>query len=294
MPTLPPIPDIAAMNSVGGYLANVVRIEAAIQALTADRFIADRLFSPPPSSTANATAVSFEQVTAGGQFTVRDVEARRPGSTFPRLTVGGVLMSSLVEQYGGEIGITWEERDDNRTDLLGQRQTALGNTLVRKSDTVAIDALAVAPTNTLAAGTGWGTATAVQKLGNIIDAISLINDADLGYLATMFVGTPAQIASLLKEKDIRDGLVPSTSAALGSGSIGTLLGIEFFASPRIPVGTAYVAAGRQIGSLAGDAAPRVHRYEDDPTHQTLVQSWRRLAALVTSPLAAVRITGLVV
>ena len=153
MPVLyPPIVTLPVDASVAAFLASATRVTAAVDEMTRQRFVADALFAPGP----NASAVVYDQILTGGSFLATDVEEIRPGAAFPRLAhnLAGPLAAAAAK-YGGEVPITWEERDDNRTDILKQRTGQLANTILRKVDGIAMAALAAAPTNTLAAGTAW-------------------------------------------------------------------------------------------------------------------------------------------
>lgn len=288
----PAIPDLPALASVAGFLGSTTRVAAAVEALTMDRFLLDRLFTAGPTTVGDALV--FDQQVESNLFLDRPVENIRPGAQFPRLDASmGIPTAVLAQLYGGELAMTWDEVEQDRDDLLSTRLTRLGNDVLRKSDNIVLDALGAAPVNSLAVATPWATATGAAIVANLIDAVSLIEDPDLGFVATMAVLRPASVAAAMKNKDFRDALEgTSDPQILRTGNVGTILGLTIYTSTRLPVGTGYVAAARQVGTYAGDRTTRSHRYVEDRSHNNVVQGWRKNAVGVSAPLAATRLTGL--
>jgi hypothetical protein len=291
--TFPPAaPTISTDTlSVSVYLNNPARIHRVINDLTLNRFIADRLFAPGPRATGGA--VIYDQVTVGDFFLARDVQKIRPGGEYPTLTdTMPTPKVAAVDKWGGQIFVTDEQRDRNAVDVFARETRKLANTIVRKVDTVAIAALAAAPTRT-ATGASWASASGDTMIANLIDASSLINDPDMGYVADLVLLNPIQFNWLLKNNNFRLAMQAFTSKSiLRDGIVGDFLGMSFGRSNRVPAGTAYIAASGMVGAISDEVPLATEVYREPGVDSTFVKSARRLVAVVTDPAAACVLTGL--
>jgi hypothetical protein len=291
--TFPPAPPTISTDtlSVSVYLNNPARVSRVIEALTLNRFIADRLFAQGPRATGGA--VIYDQVTAGDFFLARDVEKINPGGEYPILTdTAPTPLVAAVDKWGGQIFITDEQRDRNATDVFARETRKLANTIIRKVDTVALAALAAAPVNPVS-GTDWTAATGAAMIANIIDAAAAINDPDMGYIANLVILNPVQFNELLKNKDFRDAMTNGVEGSiLRDGVIGQFLGMDFARSNRVTAGTGYIAAGGMVGGISDEVPLTTEVYREPGNDSTFVKSNRRLVAWVSDPKAATILTGI--
>lgn len=292
--TYPPGPPTISsdMLTVSVYLANPPRVTRIIDDLTLNRFIADRLFSPGPRATGGA--VIYDQVTAGDWFLARDVEKIMPGQEYPILTdTAPTPRVAAVDKWGGQVFITDEQRDRNQVNVFQRETRKLANTVVRKVDTIAIAVLDAAPLNAFS-GTDWTAATGAAMIGNLIDAASLINDPDMGYIADLVMLNPTQFNELLKNKDFRDAMQAQSpnENLLRDGIIGDFLGMTFGKSNRVVAGTGYIAASRMVGAISDEVPLTTVVYREEGIDSTFIKSSRRLVPYVTDPKAAAKLTGI--
>jgi len=277
--------------SVSVYLNNPTRVTRIVQALAAQRFIADLIFGPGPR--VDGGAVQYDQVGANDLYLERDVEPIRPGAEYPILTdTAPIPKVAAVTKWGGRVFVTDENRDRNRYDVLNRELTKLANTIIRKVDAVAIAALDAAPILTLA-GAPWTAAAAETVVGHLVDARALVDDADMGYAVDALLVNPASEAALLKKKEFRDALQASSpTAILRDGTLGRVMSLDVFKSNRVPVGSAYVLQRRVVGGISDEAPLATKTYREEGADKTWLQGARRLVPYVTDPLAVVRITGI--
>lgn len=300
MPTpYPPAPPTIAGNNitVDAFLNSPARVSRTIEALTLNRFIADRIFAEGPR--AGGGAVLYDQMLAAGDlFTARDVQAIEPGSEFPILNSGETMpLVAAVTKWGGSAVFTYEAVRRDRRDLLARELTRLRNTIIRKVDTVAIAALNAAPVNTMAASGDWGTNT-TKPLNDVFTAVSTIDQADMGYVATAAIINPAQALDLRTNETVTNRLPRENPGAggapdlLAAADLNGLAGLNrWYITNRQPAGTVTILAERQAGGLS-DELPLYSRTVDEETKERYrVMSARVTVPYVTDPKAVVKITG---
>jgi len=291
-PPAPPTIDGQGRITVEQFLKTPTRVQRTIADLTRERYLAERIFG---SGNAEGGAVIYDQLTGSDNlYTERDVQAIEPGSEFPITDVGELTPKvAAVSKWGGAGIVTYEAaRRDNR-DVLNRKLTRIRNTIVRKVDTVAIAALNAAPVNT-SAGTDWSDVNTRDAVGDVAKAVNKIDNLDLGYVADSVLINPTQELELFLDKDLRDALPREnvTANPISSGRINGLMGLTWYASNRVPVGTAYVLASTQAGSLH-DELPLYSRVVDQPERERyLIQAARVTVPVVTDPLAVYKLTGL--
>jgi hypothetical protein len=274
------------------WLNNPARVTKALEDLSNERFLADRVFSAGPTATAGA--VVYDQVTEADLYTTRDVQSIGEGAPFPMLGSGDTAPKvALVTKWGGAIPFSYEAVRRDRRDLLGRGLVKIRNSIVRKVDTVGIAALHAAPTHTMAASGDWTTA-ATDIISDIETGRSTVEQADLGYEVTAAIIHPAQALDLRKDADIRAALPRENMAAnmLGARDLSGFLRIpNWYVSNRQTAGTVDLLAEREVGSIS-DELPLYSRTIDEPLRERyVIQGARIPVPYVTDPKAAVKITG---
>jgi hypothetical protein len=300
MPTpYPPAPPTVSGNNitVDAFLNNPARVQRAINDLTLNRFLADRIFAEGPRATGGA--VLYDQLTSGGDyFTSRDVQAIEPATEFPILNSGETMpLVAAVTKWGGSAVFSYEAVRRDRRDLLARELVRLRNTIIRKIDTVGMAALNAAPLHTQAAAAVWTTATNDLSI-DIFTAVSTIDEQDMGYNATAAIIHPSDVLSIRKNTAIRSIMPRENRGAggqpdlLSSADLDGFLGIRrWYVSNRQTAGTVHVLAERQIGGIS-DELPLYSRTVDEETKERYrVMSARIAVPYVTDPKAVVKITG---
>lgn len=296
MPTpYPPAPPTVngTVISVDAFLNNPARVQRTIERLTLNRFVADFIFAagPPGSS------VLYDQLLASDFFTARDVQEIEPGSEFPIVNSGEQMPKvAVVKKWGGAAVLTYEAvRRDNRA-LLNRELTRLRNTIIRKIDTVGMAVLDAAPIQALVGTGDWSVGTS-KPLNDLEQARTMIDDADMGYVADTVMLNPAQRFDLRTRDDVR-ALLPREGTGTAGNPVLTkelanLAGYEnWIVSNRITAGIGYVLAAKMIGNIS-DELPLYSRVIDQQERERyLVQSARVAVPYVTDPKAVVRISGI--
>lgn len=277
--------------TVEQFLKTPSRVTRVINDLTRQRFIAERIFA---SGDAVGGAVIYDQVTASELYTDRDVQAIEAGSEFPIVTSGETAPKvAAVTKWGGAAVLTYEAVRRDARDILNRELTKLRNTIVRKVDTVAIAALDAAPINA-DTGTDWSDGTNGDPILDLAQGRSVIDDADLGYVADTILINPAQMVDLIGRKDVREALPREALSGnpIANGQLNGFMGYTWYVTNRVAAGTAYILASTMAGSLR-DELPLYSRVIDQQERERwLVQAARVTVPIVTDPKAVLKLTGL--
>lgn len=295
MPTYPPgAPTVAnGRITVEQFLRTPSRVQRAVENLTLNRFVADYLYS---AGDAAGGAVIYDRVTAGDFFTTRDVQAIEPGSEFPIVDTGEEEPRvAAVTKWGGAAIVTYEAVRRDQRDVLARKLVKLRNTLIRKVDTVGVNALTTdtgVPTGPTVAA--WNAAGA-DPISDLEGARSAIDDADLGYSADTVLLNPRERLRLMANKDIRAALPRENTQGnpllAGAAALNGLLGFTWVVSNRVPAGTVILTQRQVIGSQR-DELPLYTRSVDQPEKERwLLMGARVTVPVITDPGAAYRLTG---
>lgn len=270
------------------------RITKRLADLTLQKFIVDRIFASSGVTVASG-AVIFDQVTANQLYTNRDIERRMPGDEYP--IVGSDRTAPQVatsEDWGGKFFITDEARNRNDIAHFNNQVTALGNTIVRKTNQRAVVTLEAAIAGLAGAGTFVGhNWAAVVTAGTSASSASAYPTADfahaqmvadqdeLGVAYDLWLCNPQELAQL---RTIYQGQLANVLDSFGIA--------EVFASNRVPAGTAYAVARGQVGFLDYEQGLATETWREQKTKRTWVQSSVLPIMGVTNPFSIKKITGL--
>lgn len=277
--------------TVETMLSEPTRITKYLSDLTLQRFIAGRIFSQGGSVTGGA--VIYDQVTANDLYTSNDVQHVEPGAEFPIVNQpAGAPKVSQVEKFGGKFFVTDEARDRNDLGVIQRGTQRLANTVVRKTDTRAIEVLEAAVTehSRTLTGVNWSTAktTANSSLtaasSPAADIINAQLDADQDELGTVFdlwLVNPIQYANFL-----------TFYGATNLAAILASLGVSMESSNRVAAGSAYAVDSGNVGEIRFEKPFGTETWREQGTERTWVQSSVRPVFAVTNPFAVVKVTGL--
>jgi hypothetical protein len=295
-PLGPPVVNSDGTVTVSTALNQPTRVTRMIMDLTQQRFIADRLFAN--GGGVSGGSVIYDEATLNQLYLDRDVEYVAPGAEMP--VVNGsrqVPKVAEVEKYGGKFYITDEARDRNDVVYFTRQVRQLSNTIVRKINTRAIEELERVITAAGGAltitGNDWSaaipngsnpTAPALTPGADIADAHLAADTDELGIVFDTLLWNPVQANEWM--------LFYGDNAENALRNMGIR---EAFASMRVPVGTAYIAAGGQVGQTRVEQplATETSR-EGAPLmrQRTWTQSSVRPLFFVDNPFAVRKLVGL--
>jgi hypothetical protein len=284
--------------TVDMMLQQPTRITQFLMDITLQRFVLDRLFQSPGGVTGGA--VVYDVIQENDLYTDRDVAPVAPGAEFPIVTSHRRAPSvAEVEKFGGKYFFTDEAKDRNDQTAFRNQNVRLGNTIVRKLNTRAIEVLNAAIAANGGASTfighNWETAipngttpTPPQQTpaADFANAQLMADQRELGIQYNIALVNPVQLNSLRL----------FYSGAGGTATLEQVLNDngfdEVYASNRIPVGTAYFVAEGQLGEMRLEQPLATETWREPETQRTWVQSSVRPVMYVDNPFAVVQATGL--
>ena len=288
----PTVAGDGAIN-VPRYLNDPTRVTRVIQDLTLQRFLLDELFSRDGG--VSGGSVVYDLPDANDLYADRDFQKVEPGQEFPILTVSQPIpMVATVEKWGAKVFITDEARDRNDSSGFMAQMRKMGNTLVRKLNQRAVEAIESILTSYPAQvipGHNWTSVTTLgtnptayssQPIGDFV-AIQLYNEQmELGMEHDTLIMNPQERARLQ--------LIYGESWASVLREYGYT---RTFVSNRVTAGTAYSVARGQLGSLRIEQPINTETWRDPHgKQQTWVQTSVRPLLYVKDPFAVIKLTGL--
>lgn len=291
-----PVTVVGTGTIVDRYLKPPTVLQRLLEDFTTQKFIADFLFR---TSGADGGSVIYDRAAAQDIYVDADPNMQpgviEPGMEFP--DVNATDLTSLVATvagYGGQFFVSYVQIRRNTRDVIGRGLTRLGNTLVKQSNNRAITAITNdAGVTKVAAASPWdgGTPTTIADL---TAAFGRVDNTDLGYDADTVIINPLDLSIVMGQSQVYNRL-PREAAATNpilNKSVNGLLGMNWITSRLQPRGQVIVCQRGTIGAIASEI-PQYTRQVDQPERERwIVQAARWDVPIITDPLAATVITGI--
>jgi hypothetical protein len=269
--------------TVEAMLKSPTRITRMIMDLTAERFIADRLFANGGSVTGGA--VIFDAATENELYTSRDIEQVAVAGEFPLIgTEATVPNTALVEKWGGKTFIADEARDRNDSATFTRMMRQLGNVVVRKLNQRAVETVnaALADGSRDVIGNDWSSydpEVDPPQDGPAYDfgrADMIASTDEMGADFNLWVLNPQEVLALV--------------AIYGSL---TAPGIPpIYSSPRQTAGEAIVCQSQGCGQTRIEKPLGTETWREQKTERTWVQASVRPMWFVDNKFVLLRYKGL--
>ncbi len=294
-PGPPNAPTIAGENLTVSTLLNTPPlVKRVIEDLTESRFVSSRIFGPGPNT--NAGAVAYDQVTANDRFLTRDVKEIAPGAEFPLLTdeVPTPKIAS-VAKHGGRIKIPNETVIRNNRSATTRAFTKLSNTIIRKSDRVAMQALEDAPTLEYPFDATWAASDINAILAGLLEAREMSTTLEMGYypdtvIINQTLATRLLIAAIATDKKLfgENG----QEDVVRSGYLGRILDMDFWVTEELDNDEGWMVQAGIVGDIADETPLNTKAYWWEPNESWYVQGSRSFVPYVTDPYAAIHLQEL--
>jgi hypothetical protein len=270
MPTTHPLgpPMVSGTTiTVETMLAQPTRITRMIMDITAERFVADRLFASGGGVTGGA--VVYDEAQANEMYTNRDVEQIAPGAEFPLVTSEQLAPKiAEVEKWGGKTFVLDEARDRNDSAGFTKLMRQLGNTIVRKFNQRAIATVnaAIADGSRDVTGNNWSTYNPETSPPHASPAYDFgraqmqAETEEMGVTYDLWIVNPQEALAL----------TAIYGPALNAPGVPAV-----YSTPRQPAGTALAVAERQVGQMRIEKPLASETWREQKTERTWVQSGAR-------------------
>lgn len=296
--------------TVDAYLKNPDIIRRELTSLVTKRFVADRIFAQGSAEQVKGGIARYQMSEsiypdAAGS----DVEEIGLRAEYPRFGWTEALQEAYVRDFGLEFVINDKARRRNQIDLIPRGMIKQANALVRFVDTLAMNTILAASTQTMSASGDWTTA-ATDIVKDVVRAKKLVNVYEEGYRADMAVINDDQYEDLLNDADVRASMPRETNASfVQTGEMPPFMGLTWIPTSRLAAGTILVLNSKICGTIADEApladegyvaeqpgdpsqAPIwVKQYREEHSRDTIITAARWPAMWVAEPKAIVKITG---
>lgn len=279
----PPIVSGTSIT-VNTMLQQPTRVTRMIMDLTAERFVADRIFASGGGVTGGA--VVYDEAQENELYTNRDVEQVSPAAEFPLVTSDQLAPKvAEVEKWGGKTFVTDEARDRNDSAGFTKLMRQLANTITRK-----LNQRAIAEVNAAIAD---GSRDVV---GNDWSAFNPETDPPQNSPAYDFGRAQMQAETEEMGIDYNLWIVNPQEALALTAIYGPALGApglpSLYSTPRQPAGSALAVAERQVGQMRIEKPLGTETWREQKTERTWVQSSVRPLWFVDNKFAILHFTGL--
>jgi hypothetical protein len=270
--------------TVDQMLKSPTRITRMIMDITRERFIADRIFASGGGVTGGA--VVYDQAQANEMYLGRDVEQIAVGSEFPLVTSDQLApQTALVEKWGGKTFIFDEARDRNDTVGFVKVIRQLANTITRKLNQRAIAELekALVGAGRTVTGNNWATynpeltAPALSPAYDFGRADMQATNEEMGVNYNLWLINPQEALAL---------------TAIYGPAISSPAMPEFYSSPRVLPGTAYVIEAGQVGQMRIEKPLYTTTWREEKVERTWTQSGVRPLWFVDDLFRILKFVGL--
>ena len=270
--------------------------------LTKEKFLADYLLSGRYDATGGGV---FYETETEDLYTDEDPEAIEPGGEYPLITLDdGVPSAARTVKWGQGIIFTDEKVTREGRQYVEKGLKRIGNTIVRHTDRAGWGVISSRVTTTHAASSAWDTAGVMMR-----DILTIQNQR-----ANLATGLELDVAVLPGDKFanligilVDDKALPREQANIVlTGSIPVnAYGLTWLTSQHITGTDPWLFDVDQLGGMADEKilspefAPAGNTGVEGSTERAsqagkdgyLVRGRRNTVAVVTEPLAGVRLTG---
>jgi hypothetical protein len=268
------------------------RITRTIEDLTLRKFLIDKVFAN--GGGVNGGAVLYDVAEENELFLERDVEPIEPGGDYPVVTgKRRAPQMAPVEKYGGKVYIFDETRDRNDSATFARELRQLGNTIVRKINTITmaqLDAAVTAYGRTIE-GNNW---QAVKTAGSEASTASKWPLADLAH-----VSAQAEIDELgmtfgliiLNPQEFQ-ALVTIYGGVGGFKAILADLGYDYYVTNRQTAGKAKAVVPQGVGQYKVEQPIQTLPYRDEDHDKTDIKGSVKPVGFVDNPFGIIELTKL--
>lgn len=302
MPIYPPAPPALGGDvvTISRFLQDPAAVQRRLRTLTEQRFISDLIFRGRIEASGGAVLYEIGE----SMYLAKDPEAVNPGAQYPRTgEVRGSAAIAAVKKWGEDVPLTDERIKRERGMALERTLIKVGNTVVRKVDTVCLAAAGAAVTQHQTQTAAWD-ANGADPFLDVMLADAQVEALDEGYETDLLILTDVLYARMVSNQKVINGLQrESANTVTSEGEITRIAGKTLLRTNRLPAGVdRLLLDSNQFGSLGyenlespeyeGDPANGVEtwaRRNPDANDEWLIRGRRPVVPIVQEPGAAITI-----
>jgi len=216
-------------------------------------------------------------------------------ANFPYGEVSWTKVQALVEKYGMEGVVSWEDAMMDNIDVIARTLLRIARAVAYAVDSQIYTVLSGAAGNTIAvtASYEWDSATIANRdpISNILDAkkeLSIDNfDPDRnGYICL----SPTDYANLLKNSKVINNPSFKTADVVSNGVVGQICGLKIIVSNVVTADEALIVIAKECGTWKS-ASPLASFTEVDKGIKYTIRAYEMGVCQATTPNAICTITN---
>lgn len=290
----PSAPTVDGTRVSWDTLSKQPKAIARVIAPTPEIFLSTLLFR---QDTTDSGSVIFNRARANGAYPTKgDVREIQPGADFPTVNLGEETQDvAVVTKIGAAFEVKDESEDRKAYDEANRGLYLVRNALTRQDAYRCYQAFLDAGVPVQSATASWADATAANPLRDLLTARAAIKNAKLGYRATTVIVNPTTALELLLNEKVQKQIQvgnESSNPWLSPG-LGNLLGMNWVENEFLDEDEAIVLQQNLTGVNVVEKDTFVERHRQTG-QKSLYEVSRRSVPIITDPLSAVRIQGVLV
>lgn len=288
-------------DQVGGYDLRAENFEAMVKGFALQEFVMKDLLM---INTSNSWIETYYRETAteltGG--TGANVKGIPRLADFPSGDVTWTKVQALIQKYGMEGVISWEDAMLNNIDVIARTLLRISRAVAYAVDSQIWSVLSAGAGNTLytnnstssfTTGNEWNNSTVANRdpILNILNArrelqIDNFNPDNNGYL----VLNPTDYANLMASSKVLNNPTFKTADVVSNGNVGKICGLTIKVSNVVTASQALVVIAKECGTWK-EAAPLTTFTEVDKGVKYTIRAFEMGVAQLTTPNAVCIIKG---
>ncbi|MAF42680.1 MAG: hypothetical protein CMI54_00735 [Parcubacteria group bacterium] len=251
------------------------------------------MISPSSAWTETYYRETATELTGGTGSAVRGVPRL---AAFPYGEVTWTKVQALIEKYGMEGVVSWEDQMTNNIDVIARTLLRVGRSVANAVDAQIYSVLEAAAGNSVAitAGNEWDSATVANRdpIQNLLDAKRELHidnfdpDANLTYILL----SPKDYANLIGNTKFVNSPTFRAADVIAKGVVGEVVGLKIIVSNVVTTDKALVCIARECGTWK-QASPLRVVSDVDPGIKTTIRAYEMGVCQATTPNAIVTITN---
>lgn len=217
-------------------------------------------------------------------------------AAFPYGEVSWTKVQALVEKYGMEGVVSWEDAMTNNIDVIARTLLRVGRAVANAVDSEIYSALSTAAGNsvTISSGSEWDSSTVANRdpVQDLLNAKKELytDNFDPDGNETFLCVSPKGYADLLGNSKILQNPTFRAMDIVDKGVVARLLGMKVLVSTVVTADEALVVIARECGTWK-QAAPLTSFTEVDKGIKYTIRAYEMGVCQVTTPNAVCKLTN---
>lgn len=233
------------------------------------------------------------ELEGGSTFDVKGIPRLAP---FPYGEVSWTKVSSLIEKYGMEGVISYEDAKLNNIPMIQRTILRIGRAVAYAVDVEVESVLSASAGNTftITAGNEWDSATIANRdpVYDILYGIQMLRADNIDALNGMgyLVINGTDYTNIMRNSKVVNNPSFKTADVVSNGVVGEICGLKIMVTEAVTADQAYIVVAKEALTWK-EAAPLTVLQIEDPGVKTTIRAFELGVCQIPSPNAVCKITN---